>query len=201
MATAQHARRCGQPYVVDLRIGTPHAASRDRDLELAGKVIEIAIPRKHSRCVERQRRSIANLVRVHSRDREAGNISRDIAAGAGRVQSHSNERIEYIWQRLDRDPVQLNVLPHCDVGDSVSISVGKVSNGSELFRRKQTIGDPDSHHEALQRLAFPVLAAGYACPVTLRVHTPPAEIGSKPLWRNGPEALACEAPNFFEALP
>src|ERR1019366_380087 len=88
-----------------------------------------------------------------------------------------------------------------DVGDSVSISVGKVSNGSQLFGRKQAVGDPDSHHEALQRLAFPVLAAGYACPVTLRVHTPPAEIGSKPLWRNGPEALACEASNLFEAFP
>ena len=198
---AQHASRRGQSHIVDLRVRAPHTTSCDRDLEFAWKVVEIPVPRQHSRGFERDGRSVANLVRVHSSDRAAGHIARDIAAGAGRVQSNLRERFEQIWKRLDRDPVQLNVLAHCDVGDSVSVAAGELGNGPQLFRTEQTVGDPDSHHEALQRPAFSALAAGNARPIALRIHAPPAKIGPQPLRWNGPEPLTGEAPDFFQAFP
>ena len=198
---ANHTSRRGQPNIVDLRIRAPHAASRNRDLEFAGKVVEVVIPRQHSRRFERQRRSIANLVGVHSRDRAAGDIARDIAAGAHRVQSDSRERFEYIRKGLDRDPVQLNVLANGDVGNSVSVAAGEFGNGAQLFGTQQAVGDPDSHHEALQRPAFPALTAGYARPIALGVHAPPAKIGPNPLRRNGVESLAREASDFFQTFP
>ena len=86
---AQHARRGRQSDIVDLRIRAPHAASGNRDLEFAGQVVEVAVARQHSRRFERQRRSIANFVRIYSRDRAAGDIAHHVAAGANRVQSHA----------------------------------------------------------------------------------------------------------------
>src|SRR5208282_6252447 len=145
---AQHAGRRSQAHVIDLRIRAPDAASGDLDLEFAGQVVEVGVARQHSRRFERQGRSIADFIGVHSRDRTSGNISGDIAAGAGRVQAYFRERFEQVRQLLDRDPVQLNVLTHRDVGNSVSVAAGELGNGSQLFRTQQAVGDPDSHHEA-----------------------------------------------------
>ncbi len=50
-----HTFGCSQPNIVDLRVGAPHAASRDGDLELARQVIELGIPRQHAIRFERQR--------------------------------------------------------------------------------------------------------------------------------------------------
>src|SRR6266403_1712939 len=97
--------------------------------------------------------------------------------------------------------MQLNILADGDIGNSVSIAAGEVGNGSQLIRTQQTVGNPDSNHEALQRAAFPALTAGYARPITLRVHTPPAKIGPNPLLRNGIETLAREASNLLQTLP
>src|SRR5208337_359112 len=83
----------------------------------------------------------------------------------------------------------------------MSVAAGEVGNGSQLFGTQQTVGDPDSHHEALPCPAFPALAAGYAGSIALRVHAPPAKIGPNPLRRNGLEPFASEAPYFFETFP
>src|SRR5438270_3963247 len=117
----QDASRRSQTDIVNLRIRAPDAASSDRDLEFAGKIVEVSIACQHARGFERQRRSIANLIGIDPSDRTTRNITSDIAAGAGRVQSHLSERFEDLWERFDGDPVQLNVLPHCDVGNSVSV--------------------------------------------------------------------------------
>ena len=130
---AHHTSNRGQPNIVNLGIGTPHTASRDRNLELAGKVVKVTTPRQHSRRFERQRRSITNLVRVHACNGTAGNIARDIAAGTGRVQSRLSERVEQFWERLDSHPVQLNVLAHRDVGDSASVAAGEVRDRTQLL--------------------------------------------------------------------
>jgi hypothetical protein len=53
----------------------------------------------------------------------------------------------------------------------------------------------------LQRPSFPVLTAGYARPITLGVHAPPAKIGPKPLGWDGLEPLTGEAPDFFQTFP
>src|SRR5258708_38276686 len=135
---AQHASSRGQANIVDLRIRAPHAATRDRNLEFSGEVIEVVIPTQHSRRLERQRRSVATHVRVHSRDRATGNIACDIAAGTHRVQSDSRERFEYIWKGLDRDPVQLDVLADGDIGNSVSVAAAACAQPSSPSRTHAT---------------------------------------------------------------
>src|SRR4029077_10067034 len=70
-----------------------------------------------------------------------------------------------------------------------------------LVGTQQTVGNPDSHHEALQRAAFPALTSGYARPISLGVHAPPAKIGPNPLRWDGVEPLAREASDFFQTFP
>ncbi len=97
--------------------------------------------------------------------------------------------------------MQLDVLADGDIGNSVSMAAGEFGNGAQLVGAQQTVGDPDSHHEALQCPAFPALTAGYARPVTLGVHTPPAKIGPNPFRWNGVKPLAREASDFLQTLP
>jgi len=97
--------------------------------------------------------------------------------------------------------MQLNILADGDIGNAVSVAAREFGNGAQLVGTQQTVGNPDSHHEALQRAAFPALTAGYARPITLRVHTPPAKIGPNPLRRNGIETLAREPSDLVQTLP
>ena len=122
--SANHASDRGQADIVDLRIRAPHAASGDRDFELARQVVELGIPRQQLRRFERQRRSIDDFVGIDTRDRASGHIAHDIAAGAGRVQAHLPESFEHFRQSFDRDPVQLDILPNGEVGDSVGVAGG-----------------------------------------------------------------------------
>ena len=77
-----YARCCGQANVVDLRIRAPDAASRDRDLEFARKVIKVVVAGQQSRRFKRQRRSIANFIGIDSGDGATCHVSCDITAGA-----------------------------------------------------------------------------------------------------------------------
>ena len=179
-----HALGRSQADIVDLRVGAPDAASRDRDLELARQVVELGIARQHSIRFQRERRSIADLVRVHAGDRAARNVARHIAAGARRVQADAPEFLEHFRKSLDRDPVQLNVLPHREIGDAAGVAAGEVGDGSQLVRSQQAVGNANSHHEERQRQSLAVLAANHSHAVALRVDAPPAEVGSNPLRRN-----------------
>jgi hypothetical protein len=117
------------------------------------------------------------------------------------VQADARQRFKKVGEGLDRHPMQLNILPYRDVGNPVSVAMGKVGNRSQLFRTQQTVGDPDSHHETLQRRPFPALAAGNASPIALGVDAPPAKVGSNPLRRNRSETFARKAPDFVQAFP
>ena len=122
----------GQPNIVDLRIGAPNAASGDRNLELARQVVELGIPCQHAIRFERQRGSIADLVRIQAGNGAARYIASHIPAGAGCVETDAPEFFQHFRKRLDGHPVQLNILPHREVGDAARIAAGQVSDGAQL---------------------------------------------------------------------
>ena len=159
------------------------------------------MPAEHSIRFQRQRRRIADLVRIHACDRAAGNISRDIAASAHRVQADTPQFLEHLWKSLDRDPVQLNVLPHCKIGDAAGVAAGQAGNGSQLVRSQQAVRNADPQHEERQRQPLAVLAADNPRTIALRVDSPPAEVGSDPFRRNRAKAFSREASNLSQPLP
>ena len=191
----------GETHIIDFRIGAPDAASCNADFEFARQVVEIAVAHEEAVGFERQRRGIANLVGIHAGERAAGDVAGIVSAGAHGGQTGAPQSVQQLGQVLDRYPVQLNVLPHSEVGASTGIFLGDVGNGSQLVRVKQAIGNADPHHEERQRLAFAVLAADHSGAVPLRVHAPPAEICAQPFRRDGIEAFAGELADVVEAFP
>src|SRR5580693_883150 len=161
--------------IVNLRIGAPDAASRDGNLELARQVVELGIPCQHLVGFERERRSIAYLVRVHACDGAAGYVSRDIPAGAHCVQTDTPEFFHHLRQSFDGDPVQLNVLPNREIGDAACVAAGKAGDDSQLVRSQQTVRDANPQHEEWQGESLAIFAANNSNPVALGVDSPPAE--------------------------
>src|SRR5438552_2372817 len=97
--------------------------------------------------------------------------------------------------------MQLNILTDRQIGNSVGVAASEVGDGAELAGTHHAVGNANAHHEALQRPAFPALAAGDSRSVALGVDAPPAEISSDPFWRDRLESLAGEAADFLKALP
>jgi hypothetical protein len=129
-----HTLGRGEADIVDLRIRAPDAASGDGDLELARQIVELGVPRQHAICLQRERRRIADLVRVHAGDGAARDVPSDITAGAGGVQPDAPEFFQHFRKSFDRDPVQLDVLPHREIGGAACIAAGEFGDGSELVR-------------------------------------------------------------------
>ena len=112
-----------------------------------------------------------------------------------------HKRLHQLRQRLDRDPVQLHVLPHGDVSHAACVTLGKIGNRASLRDGQKSVGDADPHHEVRHGLAFAVLAADDADAVALRVNAPRAEVGAHPLRRNRRKARTRELLDLVEMLP
>src|SRR5467141_2515316 len=140
-------------------------------------------------------------MRIDSGDGASGNVAGDVAAGSDRAQAALLKGIEHVRQSLDRDPMQLNVLPDGEVCHAPAILLRQPRNRSQLVRVEQAIRDSYSEHETGQRLALAALAGDYACAVSLGVDAPPAEIRAQPFRRNRLESLAGKAAYFVEGLP
>ena len=135
----------GQADVVDLGIRAPLAASRDRNLELARQVVELGVACQQPRGFENQRRGIDDFVSIDSCDRAAGDVAYHVTAGAHRIQPHRPQALHNFRQGFNRDPVQLNVLAHGEVGDSVGIKAGKVGDGAQLRGGHHAVRYADAH--------------------------------------------------------
>src|ERR1700680_1325666 len=140
-------------------------------------------------------------MRIDSGDGASGNVAGDVAAGSHRAQAALLKGIEHFRQSLDRDPMQLNVLPDGEVCHAPAILLRQPRNGSQLARVEQAIRDSYSEHETGQRLALAALAGNYARAVSLGVDAPPAKICAQPFGRNRLESLAGKAAYFVEGLP
>src|SRR5260370_37698912 len=142
--------------IIDFGIGAPRTAAGDRNLELARQVIKFRIAAKLPVELQRQRSSIAVLVRVETRERASGNIARDITASACGRQSHPPQRLKNVRQRFDSHPMQLHVLPHRNVRHPARVALAKDGDEPRLLTTQEAVGNADAHHKERRPLAFAV---------------------------------------------
>src|SRR5260221_9871882 len=178
-----HHRREGQ--IIDLRIRAPILAAADADLELARQVVEIGIVDQQLRHFVDQWRRVAKFMRVQSCQRAARYVSRDIAAGRHRGQTAVKKCLQHVRKIFDCDPMKLYVLAHGNVRNASGIPFREPGNSTQLGRVDKAIGQTDAKHEVRRGAALATDAAYGAGAVTLRINTPPAEIGLDPGVRNG----------------
>jgi hypothetical protein len=82
------------------------------------------------------------------------------------------KNVDHFGERLDRNPVQLNILPHHDVGDVASIFPSDPTDSPHLLGSKDAVGNADPHHEIFGGIPFPVLTTDSAHAVALGVDPP-----------------------------
>src|SRR5205809_8109891 len=97
--------------------------------------------------------------------------------------------------------MQLEVLADGDVRNTASETARQIGNRPYLSGPQNSVGDANPHHEIGKSLAFAVRAADHSSAVSLRINSPPAHVGSEPLWRNGRKTHTREAANFFQCFP
>ena len=97
--------------------------------------------------------------------------------------------------------MQLNVLPHREVGDAARIAPSDAGDGSQLVGLQQAVGNSNPHHEERQGPSLAVLAAHHSRAIALRVDSPPAEVRADPLGWNRVEAFARKPANLGQTVP
>src|ERR1051326_6532682 len=112
----------GETDIIDLWIRAPNFASRDRDLELPGQVVEPGISYKQLRALICQRRCVAKLIGIHTCNRATRDVAGHISAGAEGVESNTPQRLHHLGQGLNGYPMQLDVLAN-----------GKISNATRVL--------------------------------------------------------------------
>src|SRR5712692_10009741 len=191
----------GQADIVDFRVGAPVPAARDGNLEFAWKIIELCVSAKLAVERESERRGVAKLVGIEAGERAAGDVARDVAAGAGRGEAGFPKGFEDFRERFDGDPMQLNILAYREVGHAAGVSFGEIGNGADLIAAEETVGDANAHHKKRRGEPFTVFAADDAGSVTLGVNTPGTEVGAEPFGRNGSVSVPRELADFVEMVP
>src|SRR5208337_3055520 len=131
----------------------------------------------------------------------AGDIASDVAAGASGAETDSVETIENFGDGFDADPMELNVLAHRDVRDTVAVFGREISDGAELVAGEEAVGNADANHEERGGLTFSAGAADHPQAVALGVDAPGAKVGAEPLVGNRGVALTGELANFIEMVP
>src|SRR5260370_16760716 len=106
-------------------------------------------------------------MRIDSGDGASGDVAGDVAAGSYRAQAALLKGIEHFRQSLDRDPMQLNVLPDGEVCHASAKLLRQPRNGSQLARVEQAIRDSYSEHETGHRLALTALSRTSPSPPSL----------------------------------
>ncbi len=136
-----------------------------------------------------------------ARQRATSDVAQYVAARALGTEADRGKRVHDLRQRLDGEPVQLDVLPGGDVGQIARVLLCQFADDAQLVRGEQAIGQADAHHEVLGRLAHAVLAAGDARAVALGVDAPPLEVELGPLRQHRGAALARKLAHFVPCLP
>ena len=132
---------------------------------------------------------------------QPGHVAHHVAARALGREPDRIQRIHHLGQRLDRQPVKLDVLPRGDVGQVACIFARDAADGAQLVRRNDPVGDSDAHHEVFRCQPLAALAAGRADAVALGVNAPPFEIGRSPLRHHAGAALARKRAHLVERFP
>src|SRR5205085_3367644 len=99
-------------------------------------------------------------------------VAGDVAASGGGRQTGAPEHFQKLGQRLDRDPVKLDVLPDRDVRGAACETASEVRDHPHLLRRQDSVRNPDAHHEVWRGLAFAAGTAYRAGAIALGVDSP-----------------------------
>src|SRR5580704_18050409 len=145
--SVQGARDRSQPNVIDLWIGAPNAAAGNRNLEFSRQVVEVGIAGEHLGRRKGERRRIAEFIGINARHRAAGDVPRDIAASSHTVQAALPQRLKNLGKGFNGHPVKLDILAYGQVSNAASMTLGQLSNGSQLRRIQNAVGDADAKHE------------------------------------------------------
>lgn len=191
----------GEADVVDFGVGAPFGAGGDGDFEFAREIVELRIAAEFFVEGKGEWGDVGDFVGVNPGERATGDVAGDVAAGTGGAEADGPEALENFRKIFDGDPVELNVLPDGDVGESIAKIFGNVGDGAGLFAGEQAIGDANTDHEVGDRLPFPALATGDAVAVALGVNAPGTEIGAEPFGRNRVKTFRGEGTDFVEMLP
>src|ERR1700682_5580572 len=83
----------GKADIINLWVGAPGTAPGNRDFELAGKIVELALATKLAIDFQSQRRSAAKFVRIQACQRAAGHVAGNVPASAGGRESHAPQTL------------------------------------------------------------------------------------------------------------
>src|SRR5581483_6829759 len=189
-----------QRHIINLRERAPHRASAHGNLELPRQVIKLRIPRQLLRHLHRQRRRINQLMPIQSRQRAPRHIPHHIAARALRSQPDLLQLLRHHRQRLNRQPVQLNILPRRHIPNPARILRRNIRNPAHLPRRQQPIRQRNPLHEELRRLTLAARPSGHAQAIALRINPPPPEV-RRPLRRNATVSQPRKLPHLIPRIP
>ena len=153
------------------------------------------------RDLARDGRGIDQFVGGNAGQRAAGHVAHHVAAGALGRKADRVERVHNLRQRLDGEPVQLNVLADGDVGQIARVFAGDSADQAQLAGRNHAVGNADAHHEPVRRQPLAAFAAGSAHAVALGVDAPPFEVGRRPFGHYAGPSLARERTNLVKGLP
>src|SRR5260370_29069127 len=120
-----------ETYVIDLRVRAPEGAPGDRYFEFARKVVEIGVAAQPCCNFEREWRSVDKFVGIEPGARTSCYIANDIAAGSLRRQPYRSKRLNDLWNIFNGDPMKLNILPCCDIGQVAGVLIGNVCDDVE----------------------------------------------------------------------
>src|ERR1700722_18757081 len=121
-----------QSNIIDLGVRAPQRTTGDRDLEISRQVIKIRIRRQLVCDLNCQRRTVNELMTINSRQWAARYVANYIPTCALGAQSHSGQRIDYLGQRIDRQPVKLYILARRNVCKISSIRICKIGYDAQL---------------------------------------------------------------------
>ncbi len=174
--------------VRDLVAGAVERAARNRDLELARQVRELAVVEEVVVHGERQRLGVDELVRRDAGERAARDVARDVAAGARGREADAAQLLEDGGHVLDADVVELNVLPRRHVAGVPRVDGGDAAQRLQLLARQSAVRHLDAEHEVAVLLR------------ALRVEAVPAQAHVEVVLGDGLEALARVAQDVFETV-
>src|SRR6202012_5978649 len=133
--------------VVDLVVRALRRAAADRRLELPRQVGQLRVADVVLGDRGDLRRRVDQLVGGQASKRTAEDDPGRVAAGLGGGQADGLQGLPDRGDRLDLDPVQLDVLPVGDVGGAPRVPDGDVGDDPQLLARQLAAVDADPEHE------------------------------------------------------
>ena len=182
-------------------VRAPHGAAGDGNLKFSGQVIKLRISLQPARDLQSKGRSIDDLIGGKPGKRAAGYVAYHIAAGAAWRQADRIQPLYDFRQIFNGEPMQLDTLPHRNIGQIAAVALRYIGNDPNLFRGGKAVDQRDAHHEVLCRIALAAFAAGSSQAVSLGVNAPPFEVRRGPIGRNGRSPVPRKGAYFIKSFP